>query len=129
MYNINMLYASDSSVKGDVQIVTKGAVGLLQKAPEKQNAMPMLQVIGAVGSSLSGAVNLTPVVGWAVKKLFGAMNIPDDVLEQMNAPVQGAAPQTGSGPGNGMMPNSNPAPDSPAGAGVAQDTGGHVEAY
>ena len=95
--------------------------------------MEMLQVIGAVGSSLSGAVNLTPVVGWAVKKLFGAMNIPDDVLEQMNAPVQGAAPQTGNGQsagqGNGMMPNSNPAPDSPAGAGVAHDTGGHVEAY
>lgn len=133
MYNINMLYASDSSVKGDVQIVTKGAEGLLQKETEKQNAMEMLQVIGAVGGSLSGAVNLTPVVGWAVKKLFGAMNIPDDVLEQMNAPVQGAAPQTGNGQsagqGNGMMPNSNPAPDSPAGAGVAQDTGGHVEAY
>ena len=61
------------------------------------------------------------------------MNIPDDVLEQMNAPVQGAAPQAGkgqsAGQGNGMMPNSNPAPDSPAGAGVAHDTGGHVEAY
>lgn len=126
MYNINMLYAADSSVKGDVQIVTKGAEGLLQKETEKQTAMEMLQVIGAVGGSLSGAVNLTPVVGWAIKKLFGAMNIPDDILEQMETPLPQPAmmPPQGGGQGNGMMPNSNPAPPSPQGAGVQADMGG-----
>ena len=108
-----MLYASDPSVKGDVQIVTKGAEGLLQKETEKQSALELLQVIGAVGGTLGQAVNMAPVVGWAMNRLFGAMGIPDDVLAAMNVPPpQMQAPQQApAGMGNGMNPASNPAPE------------------
>ena len=113
LYSVNMLYASDPSVKGDVQIVTKGAEGLLQKETEKQSALELLQVIGAVGGTLGQAVNMAPVVGWAMNRLFGAMGIPDDVLAAMNMPPpQMQAPQQApAGMGNGMNPASNPAPE------------------
>lgn len=112
LYSINMLYAADPSVKGDVQIVTKGAEGLLQKETEKQSALELLQVIGAVGGTLGQAVNMAPVVGWAMNRLFGSMGIPDDVLAAMNVPPpQMQAAQLPAGQGNGMNPASNPAPE------------------
>ena len=114
LYSVNMLYASDPSVKGDVQIVTKGAEGLLQKETEKQSALELLQVIGAVGGTLGQAVNMAPVVGWAMNRLFGAMGIPDDVLAAMNVPppqMQARGAQPPAGQGDGMNPASNPAPE------------------
>ena len=117
MYNMNMLYAEDAAVKGDSQIITKGAEGLLAKELDKQSAMEVLQIISQAGAQMQGAgVNLAPVMSWSFKKLFSAMDIPDDVLQQMLMPSpamlmqmqqmqQEAVPQ-----GNGANPNSNPAP-------------------
>lgn len=122
LYNINMLYSSDPDVKGDSQIITKGAEGLLQKEMEKQTAMETLQVLGAVGAQLGQFVNLGPGLAWSVKKLFGAMGMPDDIVEQMSQPpmvVPGGMP--GAGPAGGI-PNGNPG--SPDGMGVAEDVSG-----
>lgn len=117
LYNTNMLYAKDSDVKGDSQILAKGVEGLLQKEMEKQSAMELLQVVGAVGAQLGQVVNLSPVVSWSIKKLMGSMGVPDDILEQMGAvPVMPGAMTAGGAP--------NPAPPSPTGEGVAADTAG-----
>ena len=104
LFNINMLYAKDNDVKGDSQIVTKGAEGLLQKEMEKQTAMELLQVVGAVGAQLGQVVNLTPVVGWSIKKLMSSMGVPDDIIDQMNN-----VPTISAGP------NPNPNPEPPSG--------------
>lgn len=118
LYNTNMLYSPDQEVKGDTQIMVKGAEGLLHKEMEKQSAMEILQVIGGVGAQLGQSLNLGPVISWSVKKLFSAMDVPDDVLEQMDQPspmqqmqmmqqVQEVQPAAGIPGGN---PNSNPDP-------------------
>lgn len=115
LYNLNMLYAQDPAVKGDSQIVTRGAEGILQKEMEKQSAMEILQVVGSVGAQLGQIVNIAPVVSWSLRKLVSAMGVPDDIVTAMGQ----------SDPVAGMMgnPNSNPAPPSPMGAGPAADMG------
>ena len=117
LYNTNMLYSHDIDVKGDSQIITKGADGLLQKEMERQSAMELLQVVGSAASGLGQMVNLAPVVEWSLMKLLGSMGVPDNILGQVNAvPPQGAMGSMTGGP--------NPAPPSPDGAGVAADVSG-----
>lgn len=113
LYNTNMLYAEDPLIKGDSHIMTKGSEGLLQKEIEKQGAMEILQLIGAVGAQLGGMINIGPVVGWGIKKLVGAMGVPDDVIKAMESvPPQASMPnQQESAPKqNPSNPNPNPNP-------------------
>lgn len=112
LYNVNMLYGVDSSIKGDSLIVTKGAEGILQKEIEKQTAMELLQVVGAVGAQLGQSMNMAPAISWGIQKLLGGMGVPDDVLSQMTSPIG--------------VPNGNPAPVSPSG--VTADVSGGVPA-
>ena len=117
LYNYNMLYSSDVDVKGDSQIVAKGAEGLLQKEMEKQSAMEILQLVGSAGAALSGVVNVAPVLSWSIKKLVGTMGVPEDVINEMGTMPPGTAE-------TGVSPAPNPAPDSPTSAGIAEDVGG-----
>ena len=119
LYNLNMLYSKDSTIKGDSQIVTKGAEGILQKEIEKQTAMEILQIVGGVGAQLGQSMNLAPVITWGVKKLLTASGVPDDVVDSTQmVPQQPSAQPTapmGSVPGGGSTGGA---------AGVAADIGG-----
>lgn len=123
LYNTNMLYSHDVDVKGDSQIITKGADGLLQKEMERQSAMEILQVVGSAASGLGQMVNLGPVVEWSLMKLLGSMGVPDNILGQVQAsptsPPVGDMGTAAGGP--------NPAPPSPDGAGVAADVSGGMQ--
>lgn len=111
LYNINMLYSPDASVKGDAQIMTKGAEGMLHKEMERQSAMEILQIMGSIGAQLGGTINVAPVISWSIKKLMGAMDVPDDVLAAMQQPPMMPPPQAPAGAGvPGGNPNSNPNP-------------------
>ena len=112
LYNTNMLYSSNPDIKGDSQIITKGAQGLLQEEMNKQNAMEILSVVGSAGAQLAaaGGMNIAPVVAWGIKKLLGTMGVPDDVMAQMMAMPPVPPQQVASGGGNGSNPNSNPNP-------------------
>ena len=126
LYNLNMVYSEDVSVKGDSQIIPKGAEGILAKEMERQNAQEIISMIAQAGAQIAqaGGLNITPVLGWSLKKLFGAMNIPDDIIAQMEQPnPMMMAQQMAAQQGNGMNPNSNPNPGSPEGAGPAADAG------
>lgn len=116
LYDTNMIFASDADVKGDSQIVTKGAEGLLQREMEKQSAMEILQVLGAAASGIGQMVNLGPAIQWSLDKLLGSMGVPSSITEQM----KGAT----SGQGMMMNPDSNPMPPSPTGAGPMADVSG-----
>lgn len=120
LYNYNMLYSQDKDVKGDSQIITKGAEGLLQKEMEKQSAMEILQLVGSAGASLNGVINVAPVLAWSLKKLLGSMGVPDDVISATGAPAPSGAGVTGVTAG----PDPNPAPPSPEGEGVMADVNG-----
>lgn len=116
LYNINMLYAKDPDVKGDSQIVTKGAEGLLQKEMEKQSAMEILQVLGAASSGLGQMVNIAPAIQWSLEKLLSSMGVPQSITEQMR----------GATPGQGLVgdPNSNPMAGGTIDGGVQADIAG-----
>lgn len=115
LYNINMLYSPNAAVKGDSQITVKGAEGLLHKEIERQSAMEILQIIGSVGAQMGQFLNLGPVIGWSMKKLFAAMGVPDDIIamtDQPNPVTMMQSMQQQQGPqGNGLNPNPNPAPE------------------
>ena len=116
LYNYNMLYSPDKEIKGDSQIIVKGASGLLAKEIAKQESLEVLQILGGVGAQLGQMINLTPVMQWCIKNLFQALNVPDDLLEQMSQPnpqmAMPAAPQQAPQPQGvpGGNPNSNPSP-------------------
>lgn len=120
LYNYNMLYSQDKDVKGDSQIITKGAEGLLQKEMEKQSAMEILQLVGSAGASLNGVINVAPVLAWSLKKLLGSMGVPDDVISATGTPTPSGAGVTGVSAG----PDPNPAPPSLEGEGVMADVNG-----
>lgn len=123
LYNTNMLYSHDVDVKGDSQIITKGADGLLQKEMERQSAMEILQVVGSAASGLGQMVNLGPVVEWSLMKLLGSMGVPDNILGQVQAsPMSPPVGDMGTAAGG-----PNPAPPSPDGAGVAADVSGGMQ--
>jgi hypothetical protein len=102
LYDTNMIYSRDASIKGDSRIVAKGVEGLLKKEMEKQSAMEILQIMGAVGAQLGNMMNIGPVISWSLQKLMGAMGVPPDVLAQMSMPPPGG-PATGM-PGAGPNP-------------------------
>lgn len=116
LYNTNMIFSPDMEVKGDSQIVTKGAEGLLQREMEKQSAMEILQILGGAAAGLGQMVNISPAIQWALDKLLTSMGVPGSITEQM----KGAT----AGQGMAMNPDSNPMPPSPTGAGVAADISG-----
>lgn len=123
LYNTNMLYSHDVDVKGDSQIITKGADGLLQKEMERQSAMEILQVVGSAASGLGQMVNLGPVVEWSLMKLLGSMGVPDSILGQ----VQASPMSSPTGEMGAVTGGPNPAPSSPDGAGVAADVSGGMQ--
>lgn len=123
LYNTNMLYSHDVDVKGDSQIITKGADGLLQKEMERQSAMEILQVVGSAASGLGQMVNLGPVVEWSLMKLLGSMGVPDNILGQVQASPMGSP----TGEMGAVTGGPNPAPPSPDGAGVAADVSGGMQ--
>lgn len=123
LYNTNMLYSHDVDVKGDSQIITKGADGLLQKEMERQSAMEILQVVGSAASGLGQMVNLGPVVEWSLMKLLGSMGVPDNILGQ----VQASPMSSPTGEMGAVTGGPNPAPPSPDGAGVAADVSGGMQ--
>ena len=111
LYNYNMLYSPNQEIKGDSQIIVKGASGLLAKEIAKQESLEVLQILGGVGAQLSQSVNLAPVLGWCIKNLFRSLNVPDELIDQMNqpSPMQAQAPMEAP-QATSTNPNSNPNP-------------------
>ena len=80
LYNTNMLFSPDAEVKGDTQIMVRGAEGLLRKEMARQESMEILQILGTVGAQLGQVVNIAPALSWTLKKLFTSLDMPDDIM-------------------------------------------------
>lgn len=114
LYCINMLYSPDAEVKGDTQVMVRGAEGMLRKEMARQESMEILQILGTVGAQLGQVVNIAPALGWTLKKLFTSLDMPDDIIAAMQQPPQmpmGMQQQSGSAGVSGGNPNSNPNPN------------------
>lgn len=88
LYNYNMVYSDDSSVKGDCRISACGATGLMQREINRQNSYEILQLVGSAGQQIMQMPKGTEIITWALKNVLGNMGIPKDLLD-----AQGQMPQ------------------------------------
>lgn len=108
LYNYNMIYSKDESIKGDCKIVTQGAIGLMQKEINRQNSYEILQLVASAGQQLAQMPNGMEVVNWALRNVLENMGVPKDILKnpqqasmgemaqaaQQGAPTAGAIEQS-----------------------------------
>lgn len=94
LYNYNLLYEDDDTIKGDSQIVAQGAAGIIQKEIDTQNAYELLQLLGAAGNQLAGVGNFNNTFIWALNALLENAGVPDDRLISLN--MQGMVPPAAS---------------------------------
>ena len=88
LYNYNMVYSKDESVKGDCRISACGATGLMQREINRQNSYEILQLVGSAGQQIMQMPKGTEIITWALKNVLGNMGIPKDLLD-----AQGQMPQ------------------------------------
>lgn len=80
LYNYNMLYSSDPTIKGDCKILAQGASGLLQKEIDRQASYEILQMVGAAGQQLAQLPSGVAIMEWALKNVLGNMGVPKELL-------------------------------------------------
>lgn len=81
LYNYNMTYAKDDSVKGDCKILARGATGLLQREIDRQNSYEILQLVGSAGQQIAQMPRGMEIISWALSKCLGSMGVPKELLE------------------------------------------------
>jgi len=106
LFNYNMLYEDDPDIKGDCRIQAQGVQGLLAREMNRNNAMELLQLVGAAGAQLGEAAPRLFV--WSLNQLLTAMEVPDDLLANPAGaqPAEAAPPMTPEAAPN--VPNGNP---------------------
>lgn len=112
LYNYNMIYHKDESIKGDCKVLAQGSTGLLQREIDRQNSYEILQLTASAGNQLASLPNGTAILTWALNNVLGNMGVPSELLTS-------AGPHT---PGPDTMANAGPVePSTPA-----QDTAGNM---
>lgn len=106
LYNYNMLYSSDTSVKGDCKVLAQGATGLLQREIDRQNSYEILQLTASAGQQLSAMPNGMAIMAWALNNVLGNMGVPKEFLTNPSPAGAGSPGPTGAGmpvPDTGAM--------------------------
>lgn len=118
LYNYNMLYSDDDSIKGDAKVVAQGATGILSKELKKQTAMEVLNLV--VSTAGASDVVSRELVDWSIREALKASGIPVDQFKNTSPqPMQApGVQQPGMGPN--MEPPQNQPMIDPAGSGVQQ---------
>lgn len=121
LYNYNMVYSKDQTVKGDCKIMARGVTALLQKETDRQNSYEILQMVASAGQQLAALPNGAKIVQWALKNVFENMGVPKELLKDEGMQGQNQAGQgiPGSIPGQGGQ-------EAQQGQGGQPDMGGQV---
>ena len=121
LYNYNMVYSKDQTVKGDCKIMARGVTALLQKETDRQNSYEILQMGASAGQQLAALPNGAKIVQWALKNVFENMGVPKELLKDEGMQGQNQAGQgiPGSIPGQGGQ-------EAQQGQGGQPDMGGQV---
>lgn len=122
LYNYNMVYSKDQTVKGDCKIMARGVTALLQKETDRQNSYEILQMVASAGQQLAALPNGAKIVQWALKNVFQNMGVPKELLKDEGMQGQNQAGQgiPGGIPGQGGQEAGQP------GQGGQPDMGGQV---
>ena len=121
LYNYNMVYSKDPTVKGDCKIMARGVTALLQKETDRQNSYEILQMVASAGQQLAALPNGAKIVQWALKNVFENMGVPKELLKDEGVQGQNQAGQgiPGGIPGQGGQ-------EAQQGQGGQPDMGGQV---
>lgn len=121
LYNYNMIYSKDQTVKGDCKIMARGVTALLQKETDRQNSYEILQMVASAGQQLAALPNGAKIVQWALKNVFENMGVPKELLKDEGVQGQNQAGQgiPGGIPGQGGQ-------EAQQGQGGQPDMGGQV---
>lgn len=122
LYNYNMVYSKDQTVKGDCKIMARGVTALLQKETDRQNSYEILQMVASAGQQLAALPNGAKIVQWALKNVFENMGVPKELLKD-----EGVQGQNQAGQGiPGSIPGQQGQAEAAAGQGGQPDMGGQV---
>lgn len=92
LFNYNMLYEKDNSIKGDCKVYPQGVSGLLKREVDKQASYEVLQLVGAAGNQLSTSPRGADVAQWSMYNALSNAGVPSEVLgtiqEWRNTPAQ-----------------------------------------
>ena len=124
LYNYNMVYSKDQTVKGDCKIMARGVTALLQKETDRQNSYEILQMVASAGQQLAALPNGAKIVQWALKNVFENMGVPKELLKDEGMQGQNQAGQgiPGGIPGQGGQVGQ----EAQQGQGGQPDMGGQV---
>lgn len=91
IYNYNMQYETDPSIKGDCKIIAQGAKGLLQREIDRQNSYELLQIIASAGSQMAQTPKGLKIADYAFNTVLKNMGVPDDLISGGdNQPIMAA---------------------------------------
>lgn len=122
LYNYNMVYSKDQTVKGDCKIMARGVTALLQKETDRQNSYEILQMVASAGQQLAALPNGAKIVQWALKNVFQNMGVPKELLKD-----EGVQGQNQAGQGiPGGIPGQQGQAEAQQGQGGQPDMGGQV---
>lgn len=99
LYNYNMVYSADQSIKGDCKISACGATGLMQREINRQNSYEILQMISSAGQQLSQIPWGADVIRWALKNVMQNMGVPKDLFSSQT-PAPNSQNPAGAPPDN-----------------------------
>ena len=124
LYNYNMVYSKDQTVKGDCKIMARGVTALLQKETDRQNSYEILQMVASAGQQLAALPNGAKIVQWALKNVFENMGVPKELLKDEGMQGQN---QAGQGiPGGIPQEGGQGGQEAQQGQGRQPDMGGQV---
>lgn len=101
LYNYNMLYSSDDTIKGDCKVMAQGALGLMQEEIDRQNSYEILQLTASAGQQLAQMPNGMKIMAWALNNVLKNMGVPKELLSDTQGPQM---PSNMPGPA-GMTPS------------------------
>lgn len=111
LYNYNLVYSDDESVKGDCKIIASGASGLLQREIDRQNSFEVLQLVGSAGQQIAQMPKGAEIIAWALRNVLKQMQVPEELLDT-----------SGTAPGGGM-PSEEPVATGLSAEGVPPEVG------
>ena len=124
LYNYNMVYSKDQTVKGDCKIMARGVTALLQKETDRQNSYEILQMVASAGQQLAALPNGAKIVQWALKNVSENMGVPKELLKDEGMQGQN---QAGQGiPGGIPAQGGQGGQEAQQGQGGQPDMGGQV---
>lgn len=108
LYNYNMTYSKDESVKGDCKVYAKGSRGLLDREMEEQKAMDLIKVVAQITPAVAEVApkETAEVLKYSWKRAMQVLGVPIEAFStnpevdaalasaQQNAPANEFGPAT-----------------------------------